>query len=158
MPLIIGLANLLTTKYHACMITDRLAPELIDRLFVVRDAVKNLTKGVLKELDLTEPLADVIWHLDPTTGPLTMRQIADRLHCDPSTVTFLIDRLEERSLVERRAHPTDRRAKMIALTTHGAAHRERLVQVVVEQSPLSALSADEMRHLHNLLGKVANGA
>ena len=140
------------------MNTDRLAPELIDRLFTVRDAVKNLTKGVLKELDLTEPLADVIWHLDPSTGPLTMRQIADRLHCDPSTVTFLIDRLEDRDLVVRRAHPSDRRAKMIALTSNGSAHRERLVQVVVEQSPLGTLSMDEMEHLHTLLGKVAHVA
>ena len=52
-------------------------------------------------------------------GPAPMRKLACRLHCDPSNVTGLSDRLVERGLVERHADPDDRRVKMLALTTEG---------------------------------------
>ena len=42
-----------------------------------------------------------------------MRHLASLLKCDPSNVTFLVDRLEERGLVERQTDPADRRVKLV---------------------------------------------
>src|SRR5216110_3367969 len=53
-----------------------------------------------------------------------MRDLADRWGFDASYVTSLADALEERGLVERRPHPTDRRVKMLAITRKGVQARD----------------------------------
>ena len=63
--------------------------------------------------------------LDPDE-PRPMRAMADGLACDASMATWLVDRLEERGLVERRTPPTDRRVKTIVLTPLGIKTREIL--------------------------------
>ncbi|MEV4252276.1 MarR family transcriptional regulator [Spirillospora sp. NPDC049652] len=85
------------------------------------------------------------------TGPMTMRELAERMSCEPSNATFVIDRLEKQGLVERRAHPTDRRAKHLVLTAEGTASRERLLELLAEDSPLGALTAAQQRALQDLL-------
>src|SRR5215468_2621974 len=50
------------------------------------------------------------------TGPMTMRELAERMSCEPSNATFVVDKLEQRRLIERTAHPTDRRARHLVLT------------------------------------------
>jgi DNA-binding MarR family transcriptional regulator len=52
-------------------------------------------------------------------GPMRMRDMADRMTCDASYITAVVDRLEATGLAERRPSPTDRRAKEIALTEAG---------------------------------------
>lgn len=52
-------------------------------------------------------------------GPIRMRELADHMLCDASYITSIVDRLEETGLAVRRADPTDRRVKTIALTEKG---------------------------------------
>ncbi|WP_406675023.1 MarR family transcriptional regulator [Nonomuraea sp. N2-4H] len=85
------------------------------------------------------------------TGPMTMRELAERMSCEPSNATFIVDKLEKQGLIERRPHPTDRRAKHLVLTPEGNALRERLLQLLVEDSPLAALTPEQQRTLHHLL-------
>ena len=53
--------------------------------------------------------------------PMPMRKIAQKLKCEPSNVTGIVDRLETRGLVERRPDPADRRVKLAAATEKGCA-------------------------------------
>ncbi|WP_172386121.1 MarR family winged helix-turn-helix transcriptional regulator [Streptomyces sp. MNP-20] len=99
-------------------------------------------------LGLTAPQAVALREL---TGPLTLRELAQRMSCEPSNATFVSDRLEEQGLVERRPHPRDRRAKQLVLTPRGTALRERLMASLSKESPLSALSDREQDTLHELL-------
>src|SRR4051812_29511889 len=46
----------------------------------------------------------------------SMGTLADAWKCDASNVMWLVDRLEEHGLAERRPHPTDRRVRTVALT------------------------------------------
>ena len=87
------------------------------------------------------------------TGPMTMRELAERMSCEPSNATFVIVKLEKQGLVERRAHPTDRRAKHLVLTTEGSALREQLLELLTQDSPLAALSPEQQRALQDLLEK-----
>jgi Mn-dependent DtxR family transcriptional regulator len=48
-----------------------------------------------------------------------MVSLARSLHCHDSNVTGLVDRLEQRGLIERQSNPNDRRVKLIALTKAG---------------------------------------
>ncbi|MET8213590.1 MarR family transcriptional regulator [Streptomyces sp. NPDC005373] len=85
------------------------------------------------------------------TGPMTMRELAERMSCEPSNATFVIDKLEKQGLVERRPHPTDRRAKHLVLTAAGSASRERLLELLLQDSPLAGLSSEQQRALQSLL-------
>lgn len=87
------------------------------------------------------------------TGPMTMRELAERMSCEPSNATFVIDRLEKQGLLERHPHPTDRRAKRLVLTAKGLALRERLLELLVQESPLSGLSQREQDALRDLLSR-----
>lgn len=107
-------------------------------------------------LRLSPGLVKTLFRLEPGEG-VPMRDVAGYWRCDASYVTSLADALEERGLVERRAHPTDRRVKMIVLTKEGIAARERALQVLYEPPPsLGALTAAEQRQLRALLHKVAD--
>ena len=55
-----------------------------------------------------------------------MRTLARAWACDASNVTWMVDRLESRGLVERRMLPGDRRVKMVALTPLGAGTKAEL--------------------------------
>ncbi|MFG3437222.1 MarR family winged helix-turn-helix transcriptional regulator [Nonomuraea sp. NPDC047897] len=85
------------------------------------------------------------------TGPMTMRDLAERMSCEPSNATFIVDKLEKQGLIERRAHPTDRRAKQLVLTGEGSALRDRLLDLLIQNSPLAGLSTDQQRVLQSLL-------
>ncbi len=57
---------------------------------------------------------------------LTQRQLASRMPSDPSTVRAMLVLLEQRGLVLRRDHPTDRRARTVALSAPGRKLFEQL--------------------------------
>jgi DNA-binding MarR family transcriptional regulator len=74
----------------------------------------------LADQDLTSARAEVIWRLHQY-GPMKQRQLSEVLQCTPRNVTGLVDALEDAGLVERRPHPTDRRATLVTLTKAGQA-------------------------------------
>ncbi len=84
--------------------------------------------------------------------PLPMRRIAERLKCEPSNVTGIVDRLEVRGLVERQLDPADRRVKLAAVTPQGRATAERLrTSLEFAREPLAGLSAQDRTVLRDLL-------
>jgi MarR family 2-MHQ and catechol resistance regulon transcriptional repressor len=52
-------------------------------------------------------------------GPLPVNEIGKKILLTSGSITVAIDRLEKKGLVERRAHGTDRRARIVHLTTEG---------------------------------------
>ncbi|GAB2871238.1 MarR family winged helix-turn-helix transcriptional regulator [Streptomyces mayteni] len=99
-------------------------------------------------LGLTAPQAVALREL---SGPMTVSELAERMTCEPSNATFVVDKLEGRGLLERRPHPTDRRAKWLVLTANGTGLRERLLELLAEDSPLGGLSREEKAVLQGLL-------
>src|SRR3954447_4298409 len=53
-------------------------------------------------------------------GPMTQRELGAQLSLSSGGVTVLVDRLAQRGLVRRGAHPTDRRASVIELASSEA--------------------------------------
>jgi MarR family transcriptional regulator, organic hydroperoxide resistance regulator len=103
------------------------------------------------EHDLTKPQAGALMQLDPDR-PIPMSRLAGALMCDASNVTGLVDRLEDRGLVQRQSAPRDRRIKMLALTPAGARARRELDARLGNPPPgLAALPAAEQRALRDLL-------
>jgi len=109
---------------------------------------------VVAELDLAPVHARALHELD-VEPPISMRELAARLKSDPSNVTGLIDRLEARGLVERRADPNDRRIKGLALTALGARLRERLFARLYSAPPaVAGLSEADQRALRDVLQRL----
>jgi DNA-binding MarR family transcriptional regulator len=63
---------------------------------------------------------DALEHLE-ADGPLTQRQLGERLALTSGAVTMLVDRLERAGWVRRRPHPTDRRYVLVELAEAAAA-------------------------------------
>ncbi|GHG02206.1 MarR family transcriptional regulator [Streptomyces filamentosus] len=87
--------------------------------------------------------------------PTPMRKIAEKLKCEPSNVTGIIDRLESRGLVERRPDPADRRVKLAAPTDEGRDTARRLRDSLrFAREPLGELTGVERTLLRDLLRRM----
>jgi MarR family transcriptional regulator, organic hydroperoxide resistance regulator len=107
--------------------------------------------AVASEFELSPPQVRALGVLDPER-PVPMSELAEALHCDNSNVTGIVDRLEDRGLVERRSASHDRRVKMLAVTPRGAELRERLAERLGEPpAALAALSPEDQRALRDIM-------
>jgi DNA-binding MarR family transcriptional regulator len=112
------------------------------------------TRRCVADLGLTLPQAKALRELGV---PLTTRELSGLLCCEPSNVTFVIDRLETMGLVERRPHPSDRRARHLVLTAKGEELRATLLDQMGQDSPLAHLSAAERTTLRDQLTRALAG-
>jgi DNA-binding MarR family transcriptional regulator len=83
--------------------------------------------SIAGEFGLTLGDMKTLVSLDPER-PRPMGALAEDWKCDASNVTWLVDRLEDRGLVERRTSPADRRVKTVALTAQGEKTKVELLQ------------------------------
>lgn len=87
--------------------------------------------------------------------PQSQRELARRLHYDPSNITALADSLEERGLLERRADASDRRLRRLALTPAGKRLRSSLEARLAEPPAfLDRLTPAEQKQLADLLSRL----
>lgn len=108
---------------------------------------------VLLEHELTPPHGFALTMLHD--GPMRMRDMADRMTCDASYITSVVDRLEETGLAERRTSATDRRVKEIALTPAGQRIAAQVRRFFVEPpAAIERLTAAERRTLEALMAKL----
>jgi DNA-binding MarR family transcriptional regulator len=86
--------------------------------FLLHDVARLMRKRFeqnARELGLTRSQCQVLAHLSRHEG-IQQSNLAEILEVEPITLTRIVDRLEEAGLVERRAHPTDRRVRLLRLT------------------------------------------
>lgn len=133
---------------------SRVEEEIAQSVFELAGRFRSRVGGLLAQLDLTVPQAWLLLSLDQ---PLAMGEVASRVRADPSTVTWLVDRLEARGLLERRPHPRDRRVKHLVLTAEGIQVRARLHAVFADVPGLGALSPMELQTLRDLLRRAIGG-
>jgi DNA-binding MarR family transcriptional regulator len=87
--------------------------------------------------------------------PRPMGELAALLNVDPPNLTTLIDDLQRAGLVERRAHPTDRRVMLVVDTAAGA-ELARRADEILDRPPvgLCDLSVAELESLSRILSKI----
>lgn len=95
-------------------------------------------------------------HIDDAVTGLKLREIAERLRIAPRSATEVIDGLEERELVQRVPHPSDRRATLVQITDEGLRlHAELRAQRQSSNTEFFAvLDAADRQELNRLLGKL----
>ena len=128
-----------------------------DRLDLdVLDAVAGLIAELLARGERVAQAFNVpsffIKALHMIDGPLAMKDLGRRMHCDPSFVTGIADMLEKRGLAARESDPGDRRIKKLVLTPAGVELKQQVEQAVLAHMPWrTALSTDERRCLLTLI-------
>ncbi|GGR20220.1 hypothetical protein GCM10008957_35800 [Deinococcus ruber] len=90
-------------------------------------------------------------------GPMNQNRLAERTRIDKAPLVGLLNTLEQLTLVERRPHPSDRRAFEVHLTPQGAAKLSDIEQMnaQVTETFFEPLSSAEQRVLHDLLTRLA---
>jgi len=92
------------------------------------------------------------------TGEHTQTELAQRIGLDKTTMVVTIDELEKAGLAERRPSESDRRARVIAVTSAGekTVARGEAVVAAVQEEVLASLPKDEreglLRALCRLVG------
>ena len=106
------------------------------------------------ELNLSVAEAKALQHLEPDRA-MPMRELATRLHANPSNVTVVVARLEARGVLSREVS-ADRRVKGVRLTPAGVELRARLeARLLAEHPAVSGLSPSEQLQLLNLLRRLS---
>jgi MarR family transcriptional regulator, 2-MHQ and catechol-resistance regulon repressor len=93
-------------------------------------------------------------------GPLLLREVRDKILISGGGVTYVVDKLVDKGLIERRACPEDRRATYAALTPGGEALIERIFPEHARclEHALSGLTPDEKDAATALLKRLGTTA
>jgi DNA-binding MarR family transcriptional regulator len=90
---------------------------LLKETFLLLDFGDRL---LFEQFDLSVPRTYMLYHIADTPG-ISPSQLSDRMFCDKSNITRLVQGLETDGLVARRPHEHDGRATRLHLTPAGAA-------------------------------------
>lgn len=87
---------------------------------------------------------------------LDQRSLAERLAIDAMTVTHHVDKLEAMGLVTRRAHPSDRRVRLLHVTASGRRLRRRIKPrtQAAHDRILAPLSMEERTQIVELMTRI----
>jgi MarR family transcriptional regulator, organic hydroperoxide resistance regulator len=107
--------------------------------------------AVWAEFGVSSSQGELLCSLEPKQRA-PMVSLAKTLHCHDSNVTGLVDKLEQRGLIERCGDPKDRRVKLIVLTADGERLREKLLERIYEPLPfIQGLSVADKKALRDIL-------
>lgn len=128
---------------------DPLDDDLIDLLVALMESLREHFVTALETVDLPPAQGQLLMCLNQ---PTSMSEIARNVGFDASHVTSIVDRLEERLLVERRPDDHDRRVKRIAITETGIEVRKQIKKELFRNlTPLGQLTGPQRSQLHELL-------
>ncbi|HEU0062083.1 MAG TPA: MarR family transcriptional regulator [Hyphomicrobiaceae bacterium] len=137
--------------------------EILFELLDVARALRTYVDQRAREHGMTRAQWAVLARLERDEG-MMQTEMAEALEIQPISLVRLVDRLCEQGLVERRPHPTDRRANCLYLTDAG---RDRLIEMVplareISANVLAGFSeqdvAELLRRLVSLKGNIRSAA
>jgi DNA-binding MarR family transcriptional regulator len=148
-----GLAGLAEPVPHVEPLTDeQLNQQISDTFPELFKYFHEVGQRIATEFGVNGSDAIALLKLD---APMTMKELGQRMGCDPSFVTTVADALEKHGLARREPSLRDRRSKNIVLTPEGVTVRDRLFREILSQAPwCTALDTGERRCLLGLMRKM----
>ena len=110
----------------------------------------------MSRFGMTPAQTHVLRYLRQNGGQMPQRELLENLKVKPSTVNGILDRMEEKGLVERSVSGTDARRRVVALTPAGLEREAEAKQSFLEAEALIAkgLTEKETETLRTLLERV----
>ena len=138
---------------HAEPLTDEQLNQQISETFTeIIKYAHDLGQSIATESGLTGSDAMALFKLE---APMTMKELGQKMGCDPSFVTTIADALEKHGLARREPSLRDRRSKNIVLTPEGVMVRDKLCVELMSRAPwCTALDTGERRCLLGLMRKM----
>lgn len=133
-----------------CMSASEGSVELCGLVARLNQRLDSHIRRVADTLGITATQAIALREL---SGPMKLTDLAERMRCEASNAGYVIDRMEKQGLVERHPHPSDRRAKILALTSAGETCRANVLDALSQEAPIDSLSGAEQGTLLDLLRK-----
>ncbi|MBP8532548.1 MarR family winged helix-turn-helix transcriptional regulator [Streptomyces sp. MK37H] len=88
-------------------------------------------------------------------GPITLRELAERLGADPPYTSVIVDDLVRRGLADRITNPADRRSKLVHLTKDGQELAARATAILTTPpDDLLALPLEDIQALDRVVAKL----
>jgi DNA-binding MarR family transcriptional regulator len=135
--------------------------EIMFQLLDVARATRTFIDQRAREHAMTRAQWGVLVRLERQEG-MTQAEMAEQMELQPISLVRLIDRLCQQNLVERRPHPSDRRAKRLYLTEKGRTVLVRMMPLgdaivsevfdSVAESEMAALLESLLRIKENIRG------
>lgn len=126
---------------------------MVTSVMRVQQILLKRVDAALRPHGLTFARYEILMLLSFTrSGSMPMKRVGSRLQVHPTSVTSAVDRLEAQHLVERRSHPSDRRAVLAAITDKGRTTAEQATVAMnrdVFEQP--GLTPREMKDLTRIL-------
>jgi MarR family transcriptional regulator, transcriptional regulator for hemolysin len=106
-------------------------------------------------LPITRQQAAVVLNIARNEG-VSQAEVATWLGIEPIALVRMLDKLHEEGLVERRAHPTDRRVRTLWLTPGAHAVVERILAIneAIRDEAFDGLAPETRDALINVLGQI----
>jgi len=125
---------------------------VVELLFAYVERLRTHFESVAEKHGLTPVQAKLLMFLDQATP---MNRIAENLCCDPSNITGVVDRLEERGLLAREESPADRRVKNLQVTMSGKKMRDAFALALFSDVPgMKGLSPAQVAEMHRVLARL----
>ena len=135
-----------------CAGGDKLDQEIFDAMTEFVGHLIHHGEKISQRLGVPVSCMKALRRLDT---PVAMKDLGQRLRCDPSFVTAIADALEQRGLAKREPNPADRRIKNLALTDRGLEIKAAMEREVLCQMPwTNALDRSEREQFLELMRKM----
>ena len=131
----------------------RLRNQLCFPLYLASKEITRKYQPMLDKLDLTYTQYIVMMYLWEIGGG-SARDLSRALLLDPSTLTPILKKLEQKGYLARTRDPEDERSLIITLTDRGAALQDAALSVPEQMGGCIGLSEGEAEQLGTLIHKV----
>lgn len=134
--------------------SDELINRITDELYVMIGSLRCAGTGRMVKAGISMTHLHILWVLEHH-GDLTMSRLADLLDVSLSNATGLVDRMEERGLVERVRVPDDRRVVLVRASADGARIRDE-IEALKHDRIRSILGRLPAERLERVLGAITD--
>jgi len=131
---------------------------LSEAFWAVARRLREMSQETLAPWDITPAHLRALRTLK-RHGTMRLSELSDHLRIAPRSATEVVDALESRDLVRRRADPGDRRATLVEVTEHGAATLDaiRAARGTEAGRVFGRLSPADRADLARILGQLQAG-
>lgn len=132
---------------------DPLIDSIVGELHRMIGSLRCAGTGRMVKAGISMTHLHILWVLEHH-GDLTMSRLAEMLDVSVSNATGLIDRMEERGLVERVRVPDDRRVVIVRASAEGARIRDEIESIKQDRmrSILGRLGPEQLARVLSALG------
>ncbi len=133
--------------------SSQLIDSVVDELHAMIGSLRCAGTARMVKAGISMTHLHILWVLEHH-GDLPMSRLADLLDVSVSNATGLIDRMEERGLVERSRVADDRRVVIVQASAQGVRQRDEIEALKQDRmrAILGRLTPDQLTRVHGAIG------